>query len=76
MKAEDRAHECKMGEGLREIADLPLCERVVFLAQQPEIVAKPEKPVNERVGLSQPPLELIGVGKPEAAGEECPLARR
>jgi hypothetical protein len=57
-------------ERLREIANLPSGSRVVFLRQQPDIVAQFEKPLEHPPRVGIPALQDVVVGKPKTAGEE------
>ncbi len=66
----------EMREGLRKIADQALELRIVFLAQQADIVAKPDQPPKQPLGLVESFLQNVGVDQPEAAGQERALARR
>ncbi len=50
--------------------------RVVFLAQQSDIVAQREQPVEQRPRVRKTVLQDIGIDQPEAAGEEGALPRR
>jgi hypothetical protein len=52
-----RADQREMGEGLREVAELALGVRIVFLGEQPDIVAEGEQSLEERAGFVVPALE-------------------
>ena len=59
-----------MRECLREIAKLPLRHRVVFFRQQANIIAQREQTLEQGARFGIPMLQLVIVGKPEAAREE------
>src|SRR5260221_1670241 len=63
-------------EGLREIADQPPGLRIIFLGQQPEVVAQPEQPLEQALRLPAMTEQYQVVGQPEAAGQESALAGR
>ncbi len=50
--------------------------RVVFLAQQADVVAQRQQPVEQAARILPALLQDIGVDQPEAAGEERALPRR
>ena len=47
-----------MRERLREIAQLTLRTRIVFLGQQADIVTKPDQPFEQRARLAAPPCRI------------------
>src|SRR5262249_42414934 len=63
----------EVGEGLREVADLPAQLGLVLLREQAQVVAEADQALEQRLRLVDPPSEGGGVGEPEAAGEECPF---
>src|SRR5579875_3277401 len=65
-----------MREGLGKVADLPLELRIVFLGEEPDIVAQREQALEQLARLVHPILQRVIVGEPEAAGEEGALAGR
>lgn len=67
---EGRVDQRDVGEGLREVADLPAISRIVFLREQPEIVAQRQQAVEQTLGLLAASDGDVGVREPEAAGQE------
>src|SRR5215211_5470630 len=65
-----------MREGLREIADKPARTRIIFLAQEAEIVAEAEQPLEQLLRIVDAAEQHVGVREPKTAGEERALARR
>ena len=65
-----RVHERDMGERLREIANQTLSARVIFLREQPNVVAQGDQLLKQPSRVRETPDQDIGVGKPEAAGKE------
>src|SRR5205085_9016771 len=63
-------------ERLREVAYLPAQARVVFLRQQPEVVAKLEQALKQLARLVRASEHHVRVGQPEAAGDERDFAGR
>jgi hypothetical protein len=63
-----------MRKGLREVPDLTPGTRVVFLAQQSDIVTQGEQSFQESARLGLPTLSLIHIDQPEAAGQKDSLA--
>ena len=70
MQAQGRSDQCKVRERLREIAKLPLRRRIVFFREQANIVAQREQTFEKGARFGIPMLQLVIVGKPEAAREE------
>jgi hypothetical protein len=66
--------ERHMAERLRRVADLTRIPGVVFLAEQPDVVAQREQPVEELMCLFVAADHVQGVGQPEAACQERALA--
>ena len=64
-----------MRERLRKVAELALLDWVVFLRQQPDVVAQREQPLKQFARLLHPPDERVIVCEPKAAGEKGALAR-
>src|SRR5690606_31351009 len=54
-------------QGLRIVAEHPPLARVVFLGQEAEVVAEPEQPLEERLGVLAPAQEREVVREPEGA---------
>ena len=65
-----------MRKGLREIAGEAFGARIVFLAQQADVVAQADETAKQPLGVVIAVLQHIDVDQPEAAGEERALARR
>src|SRR6266851_1540548 len=66
--------ERHMAERLRRVADLTRIPGVVFLAEQADVVAQREQPVEELMCLFVADDHEKGVGQPETAREESALA--
>src|SRR5258708_9086619 len=64
-----------MAEGLREVALQALGPGLVLLGEQAEVVADGEQALEQLLGVGQPADRDVGVGQPEAAGEERAFAR-
>ena len=62
-----------VAEGLREVADLPAVARVVLLAEQPDIVAHGQQPLEQPHRVAGPADQAQRVHQPEAAGQEGSL---
>jgi hypothetical protein len=62
-----------VAEGLREVADLPVVAGVVLLAEQPDVVAHGQQPLEQLHRLIRPADQVQRVHQPEAAGQERPL---
>jgi len=60
---------------LWEVADLASGSDVVFLGEQPDVVAEGEQPLERRSGFVVSTGECVVVGEPERAGQERTLAR-
>src|SRR5690349_2953107 len=71
-----RIDERDVRERLRKIAQLALSARVVFLGEQPNIVAQADEPVEHVLRLDQAASHHISVGKPETAGQKGAFAGR
>ena len=65
-----------MRERLRKIAELAPVRRIVFLGQQPHVVAQRQQSLEEVARFLIPAEHCVIVRKPEAAGEERAFARR
>src|SRR5215475_3450574 len=74
-EVESAVDQRQMGERLREIADQPSRLRIVFFAQQADIIAQLEQAIEQRPRIMQSALQHIGINQPEAASQESPLAR-
>src|SRR5215211_2897967 len=73
----DRAvDQRQVGKRLWEVADQPLCPRVVLLAQQPHVVAQREQPLEELLGLAVAADAPQSIDHPEAADQKRALAPR
>src|SRR5271163_1295143 len=62
--------EREMRERLRKIADQALEVRIVFFAQQADIVAQPDQPSEQLFSFAEALLQYVDVDQPETAGEE------
>src|ERR1700687_3185971 len=62
--------QSQMGEGLREVAELPLLGRIVFFGEQPDVVTQRQQTLEERPRVIIATEHRIVVGEPEAAGQE------
>ena len=69
-----RGRERDVREGLREIADLALAARVVFLGEQPDIVGEREQPLEQALRIGVAAEHDVVVDQPEAAGKERAFA--
>ena len=76
MQAQGGSDEGKMRECLREIAELPLCAWVVFFCEQANIVAQRKQALEQGACFGVPMLQLVVVGKPEAAREKHTFSGR
>jgi hypothetical protein len=65
-----------MRECLREIAELPPRIRIVFFGEQADIVAKREQALEQGACFGVAVLQLVIIGKPEAAREKDAFSRR
>src|SRR5215211_8006381 len=71
----DRAvDQRQVGKRLGEVADQPLCARVVLFAEQPHVVTQREQPLEEFLGLVPPADAPQCNDHPEAADQERALA--
>src|ERR1051326_727971 len=75
-QAHGAVDERQVRERLGEIADQALCAQIVFLAEQAHVVGPRDEPLEHALGLLDASGERIGVDQPEAARQECTLARR
>ncbi len=75
-ETEGRVDQGHVREGLREVADHPSGERVVFLREQTELVAQREQALEQfdRVLLAADHVEAVD--EPERTGQERPLPPR
>src|ERR1700684_3529722 len=71
-----RIDERQMRECLGEVAKLTTAVRIVFLRQQPNVVAQRQQALEQSPRLLVPPEQHVIVDQPEAAGEESALPRR
>ena len=62
--------EGKMAEGLGRVTQLPLCSGVPLLAQEPDVVAQAQEPLEQGDGLVPSPGTMQGVHEPEGTREE------
>src|SRR5215470_11007045 len=68
--------ESDMREGLREIPDQAAGAEIVFLAEQADIIAQGQQPIEKPSSLLETALENVGVDETKAAGQECALSHR
>ena len=71
-----RIDEADVGKRLREIAELTPLNGVVFLGQEPQVVADREQAFVELPCVIVPSHEVQAVRQPEGAGQEGSLAGR
>src|SRR3546814_7233092 len=57
-------------ERLREISHLPARGGVIFLREQPHIVAQRQEPLEQLPGIVNPAHQNVNVHQPEAAGQK------
>jgi hypothetical protein len=62
--------EGQVRKGLREVAQLPSCDRIVFFCEQTDVVAIGQEPIEESLCFFDAALQNIVVGQPKAASEE------
>src|SRR4249919_258203 len=76
LAAEDpgRFDQRKVGERLREVADLPAAGDVVLLGVQAQVVAQGEQPLEQLPRLGLAAVERERLDQPERAGKELALA--
>ena len=65
--------QADVGEGLGEIAQLAAGARVVLLGQQAEVVAHRQEALEQRRRVVGPVELDVGIGQPEATGQESGL---
>src|SRR6185295_15808067 len=63
-------HECEVAERLREVADLLLLARQVFLGEQPDVVAQPGDALEQLPAVFLAADHAVDVREPERAREE------
>src|SRR5665811_1322407 len=68
--------EGKVAECLRRVAQLPVCAGIPFLAQESDVVAQAQEPLEQDDGLVPTPGAVQSVHEPERAREEDTLAPR
>src|SRR5713226_10349981 len=68
--------ERKMCERLREVAELPVRDRVVLLGEQTDVAAQVEQPLEQLARLLDLALQREHVREPERTCQEHALARR
>src|SRR5579864_2021167 len=73
---ERRVDEREVRERLREIAELTLRSRIVFLREEPDVVGEADETIEERHRLVAAAEQLEAVDEPERARKEDALARR
>src|SRR5215213_1200574 len=72
-ESERAVDQRQVRQRLREVADQPLCTRVVLLAQQPHVVTQREQPLEELFGLALAADAPQRLDQPEAADQERSL---
>src|SRR6266852_7781097 len=76
VQVQSRSDESKMRKRLREVADLPLCSRIVLFREQADIIAKRQQAFEQGARFRVAVLQRVVVGKPETAGKEDTFSRR
>ena len=71
-----RVDQGHVSEGLREVAELPSSTGIIFLGEQPYIVAKGEQILKDSARFTAAASERQIVCKPEGARQERSLAGR
>ena len=66
--------ERDVGEGLREVAEMPAGSRIGLLGEQPDVVLELEQPLVHGGRLVETALLDIGRDEPERAGQERTFA--
>src|SRR3954453_23029149 len=61
---------------LRDVAHRLACRHVVLLAEEAEVVARPQRALEALAGLVEAPLRGQALREPERAWQEAPLAPR
>src|SRR6516162_5553289 len=69
-------NERDVGKRLGEISHEAPRACIIFLRQEADVVAQPEQPLEQLLGLLLAAKEIVGVRQPEAAGEKGAFARR
>src|SRR5580698_9425302 len=62
-----------MREGLREISQLALAARIVFLREQTNVVAQRQQPIEDLVRLIVAAQHREVIDQPKGARQKCPL---
>ena len=68
--------ECQVRERLGKVAELHPSPRIIFFAQESEIVAQTKQAIEQRLGFVQPALHSENFDQPERAGQEDAFTRR
>jgi hypothetical protein len=67
--------ECQVRKRLGKVAELDPSPRIVFFAQQSEIVAQTKQAIEQCLGFVQPALHSEDFDQPERAGQKDAFAR-
>ena len=67
-----RVDQREVRERLREIAELAAAAGIVFLGEQPDVVARRQQALEQLARLVVASLQDVVVGEPEAAGRKTP----
>src|SRR5579885_103739 len=73
-QVENGMYQGHVSNCLRKISELALARWVVFLREQPNVIAKRQKLFQKSLRLRMPVLQNIIVGEPEAAGKKDAFA--
>jgi hypothetical protein len=68
--------EGQVGERLGKVAELHPGLRIVFFAQESEVIAQSEQAIEQCLGFVQLALQCEDLDQPERAGQEDPFTRR
>ena len=71
-----RVDQRDVGKRLRKIAELALRPDIVFLGEEPDIVAQADQPLEELPCVSFPSSHHVGVGQPKTHRQKRALSRR
>src|ERR1044072_6154083 len=75
-QVERRVDQRDVRERLWEIAEVAVCARAIPFAQEPNIVAQADEAFEQHLGIVAAAKQQVGIGEPEAAGEERAFASR
>src|ERR1700676_3381790 len=72
-QVERAVDERNVAESLRKIADQPAAARIIFLAQEADIVAQTYQSIKQTARFVPSVLHHIGIHHPEPPGNNTPL---